>query len=136
MKRFFLSILFLLAVCLTANAQVSKILGEWRTVDDKTGETKGVVLFYQNPDNGLYYGKLTHVYYKGQEIFDPQYVGLVIIKDMKDEGGVLKGGSCFEPDSGKTYYGKITYNAKDNTITLRGSIDKAGLLGRSQTWVK
>ena len=43
MKRFVLSILFLLAVCLTANAQVSKILGEWRTVDDKTGETKGVV---------------------------------------------------------------------------------------------
>ena len=126
----------LLLVALVSNAQVEKILGEWRTVDDVTGETKGVVLFYQDETNGLYYGKLTHVHYQGQELFDPQYVGLVIIKDMKDDDGVLKGGTCFEPDSGKTYYGKITYNAKDNTITLRGSIDKRGWLGRSQTWVR
>lgn len=135
MKKVFFAAMFLL-IALVSNAQVEKILGEWRTVDDKTGETKGVVLFYQDETNGLYYGKLTHVYYQGQELFDPQYVGLVIIKDMKDDGGVLKGGTCFEPDSGKTYYGKITYNAKDNTITLRGSIDKRGWLGRSQTWVR
>ncbi|MGN0033026.1 MAG: DUF2147 domain-containing protein [Candidatus Limimorpha sp.] len=136
MKKSLFSLLFFFVITLAANAQVSKILGEWRTVDDKTGETKGVVLFYQNPENGLYYGKLTHVYYQGQEIFDPEYVGLVIIKDMKNEDGVLTGGSCFDPDSGKTYYGKITYNAKNNTITLKGSIDKAGFIGRSQTWVK
>lgn len=126
----------LLLIALISNAQVDKILGEWRTVDDKTGETKGVVLFYQDETNGLYYGKMTHCYDKGVEIFDPQFVGLVIIKDMKDEKGVLKGGTCYDPESKNTYYGKITYNAKDNTITLRGSIDKAGWLGRSQTWVK
>ena len=39
------------------SAQVEKILGEWRTVDDVTGETKGIVEFYQD-DNGLYYGKI------------------------------------------------------------------------------
>ena len=37
-----------------ASAQVDKILGEWRTVDDVTGETKGIVEFYRG-DNGLYY---------------------------------------------------------------------------------
>lgn len=126
----------LLLIALVSNAQVDKIVGEWRTVDDKTGETKGVVLFYQDEANGLYYGKMTHVYENGKEIFDPQYVGLVIIKDMKDEKGTLKGGTVYDPESQKTYYAKISYNKKDNTITLRGSLDKAGMLGRSQTWVR
>ena len=56
-----------------ASAQVEKILGEWRTVDDVTGETKGIVEFYQD-DNGLYYGKILKVFRKGQvtRIFHPR----------------------------------------------------------------
>lgn len=135
MKKVILIVIFF-TTALISNAQVSKILGEWRTVDDNTGETKGVVEFYKNEDNGLYYGRLTHVYYKGEELNDPQYIGMIIIKDFREEDGMLKGGTLYEPDSGKTYYGKISYNAKDNTLILRGSIDKRGWIGRSQTWVK
>ena len=61
---------------------------------------------------------------------------LVIVKDMKAEDGMLKGGTIYEPESKKTYYAKISYNEADNTITLRGSLDKKGWLGRSQTWIK
>lgn len=135
MKKIFLTVI-LFAIALISNAQVDKILGEWRTVDDKTGETKGVIEFYQDPTNGLYYGKTTHVYENGVELHDPQYIGLVLIKDFREEDGMLKGGTLFEPHEGKTYYGKISYNTKDNTLIVRGSIDKYGWLGRSQTWVK
>jgi uncharacterized protein (DUF2147 family) len=62
--------------------------------------------------------------------------GLVIVKDMQAEDGILKGGTIYEPESGKTYYAKISYNKEDNTITLRGSLDKRGWVGRSQTWIK
>ena len=55
---------------------------------------------------------------------------------MKAEDGMLKNGTVYEPESKKTYYAKISYNAADNTITLRGSLDKKGWLGRSQTWIK
>lgn len=134
MKKLFLTALFF-AIALISNAQIEKILGEWRTVNDKTGETEGVILFYKG-DNGLYYGKTTHVYEKGKELFDEQYIGMVLIKDFKLEDGKLVGGTLYEPHEDKTYYGKISYNAKNNTLEVRGSLDRMGWLGRTQIWVK
>ncbi|MBP5643694.1 MAG: DUF2147 domain-containing protein [Bacteroidales bacterium] len=134
MKKLFLTVLFF-AIALISNAQIDKILGEWRTVNDKTGETEGVILFYKG-DNGLYYGKTTHVYDKGKELHDPQYIGMVLIKDFKLEDGKLVGGTLFEPHENKTYYGKISYNAKNNTLEVRGSLDRYGWIGRTQIWVK
>ena len=118
-----------------ASAQVEKILGEWRTVDDVTGETKGIVEFYQD-DNGLYYGKILKVFWKGQELKDTGFENMVVIKDMEEHDGMLKNGIIYEPEGKKNYYGRITYNADDNTITLRGSLDKHGWIGRSQTWIR
>ena len=134
MKKLFLTALFF-AIALISNAQIEKILGEWRTVNDKTGETEGVILFYKG-DNGLYYGKTTHVYEKGKELFDEQYIGMVLIKDFKLEDGKLVGGTLYEPHEDKTYYGRISYNAKNNTLEVRGSLDRMGWLGRTQVWVK
>ena len=134
MKKIFLTILFF-AIALISNAQIGKILGEWRTVNDKTGETEAVILFYKG-DNGLYYGKTTHVYEKGKELFDEKYIGMVLVKDFKLEDGKLVGGTLYEPHEDKTYYGKISYNAKNNTLEVRGSLDKRGWLGRTQIWVR
>ena len=106
-----------------ASAQVEMILGEWRTVDDVTGETKGIVEFYQG-DNGLYYGKIIKVFWKGQELKDTGFENMVVIKDMEAADGMLKNGIIYEPEGKKNYYGKIYYNKGDNTITLRGSLDK------------
>lgn len=135
MKKIFLTFLFLF-VALISNAQIEKILGEWRTVDDQTGETTGYVMFYQNPENGLYYAKTTRVFEGGKELFDEQYIGLIVVKDFKLEDGMLVGGKLFEPHENKEYHGKISYNANNNTLTVRGSLDKYGWVGRSQTWVK
>lgn len=134
MKKVFLTILFF-AIALISNAQIEKILGEWRTVNDKTGETEAVIEFYKG-NNGLYYGKTTHVYEKGKELFDEKYIGMVLIKDFKLEDGKLVGGTLYEPHEDKTYYGKISYNAKNNTLEVRGSLDRRGWLGRTQIWVK
>lgn len=134
MRKIILTILFF-AIALISNAQIGKILGEWRTVNDKTGETEAVILFYKG-DNGLYYGKTTHVYEKGKELFDERYIGMVLIKDFKLENGKLVGGTLYEPHEDKTYYGKISYNAKNNTLEVRGSLDRRGWLGRTQVWVR
>ncbi|MBQ5689344.1 MAG: DUF2147 domain-containing protein, partial [Bacteroidales bacterium] len=111
------------------------IVGEWYTVDDETGAVKALVDIYKG-DNGLYYGKIIKVFKNGQENPNSDRKGLVIVKDMQAEDGILKGGTIYEPESGKTYYAKISYNEADNTITLRGSLDKRGWVGRSQTWIK
>lgn len=118
-----------------ASAQIDKIVGEWYTVDDETGAVKALVDIYKG-NNGLYYGKIIKVFKDGQENPNSDRKGLVIVKDMKAEDGMLKGGTIYEPESGKTYYAKISYNEADNTITLRGSLDKRGWVGRSQTWIK
>lgn len=134
MKKIFFTVLFF-AIALISNAQIDKILGEWRTVNDKTGETEAVMLFYKG-DNGLYYAKTTRVFEKGKELFNPEYIGMVLVKDFRLEDGKLVGGTLFEPHENKTYYGKISYNAQDNTLSVRGSLDKRGWLGRTQIWVK
>ena len=134
MKKYFL-LLVLVFSSMFASAQIDKIVGEWYTVDDETGAVKALVNIYQG-DNGLYYGQIIKAFKNGQENPDSPNKGLVIVKDMQGEDGMLKNGTIFEPESKKTYYAKISYNEADNTITLRGSLDKRGWVGRSQTWIK
>lgn len=141
MKRLYLILATVLS-CACALAQ-SPILGEWITVDDKTGEKMSVVSIYQSED-GKYYGKIVKllvgsqdevcVACKGEDQNQP-IVGLVIVRDMQLKNGELRGGRVLDPDNGKFYYGKIYLNDEGNLV-LRGSLDKAGVLGRSQVWVR
>lgn len=140
--RKYLVLVFAL-VALSVQAQVSAILGDWRTVDDKTGEKRSIVTIYKGQD-GLYYGKISKMLMytdmdlkcdqcKGED-YNAPIVGLVIIRGMRAEKGELVGGKVLDPESGKFYYGKIYL--KDGKLVLRGSLDKRGFLGRNQTWVR
>jgi len=60
-------------------------------------------------------------------------VGTKLFKEMKVDGEHLKG-KIYDPESQKTYNGKVSYKAKTDKLIVRGSLDKAGVLGRSQTW--
>ena len=129
-------------VALNGQAQVSAILGDWKTVDDKTGEKRSIVTIYKGSD-GLYYGKISKMLVgepglKCDQCKDEDYMapleGLVIIRGMKAEDGQLVGGKVLDPESGKFYYGKIFL--KDGQLVLRGSLDKRGFLGRNQTWIR
>ena len=126
------------------SAQLNAILGDWITVDDKTGEQRSVVTLYKATD-GLYYGKISKLM-----VGDPSVVcvecegadhnkpieGLVIIRGMRyeEDNNQLAGGKVLDPESGKFYYGKIY--PKDGKLVLRGSLDKRGFIGRNQTWVR
>ena len=138
-----IGIIALLLVAMSTSAQVNKILGDWKTVDDKTGEKRSVVTIYKGSD-GLYYGKISKMLMytdmdlkcdqcKGEDYNKP-IVGLVIIRGMKAENGELVGGKVLDPESGKFYYGKIYL--KDDKLVLRGSLDKRGFLGRNQEWIR
>jgi len=141
MRKWLFIVLMMAAV--SSQAQVSAILGDWRTVDDKTGEKRSVVTIYKGSD-GLYYGKISKMLMytdmdlkcdqcKGED-YNAPIVGLVIIRGMRAEKGELVGGKVLDPESGKFYYGKIYL--KDGKLVLRGSLDKRGFLGRNQIWVK
>lgn len=140
MKKLFFAALCLLS--LNASAQINQILGKWNTIDDKTGEKKSVVEIYK-ADNGKYYGKIVQLFGRSDdeicipckdEDHNAKVVGMNIIRDMKLEDGKLVGGKVLDPESGNIYYAKISL--KDGKLVLRGSIDKMGMLGRSQTWIR
>lgn len=134
--------MILCATCAFASAQVSAILGEWTTIDDKTGEPRSTVQIYKATD-GKYYGKITSLIGKSAdevcvpcegEDHNKPVVGLVIIRQMEEKDGELVGGRVLDPESGNFYYAHISI--KDGNLLLRGSLDKRGFLGRNQTWVR
>ena len=138
MKTVFLSLALMVAAVVSAQVP---FLGEWVTIDDASGEKKSVVNIYQ-ADNGMYYGQIVTLFEDPNalctECKDADYnqpiVGLTIVRDMQLVEGELRGGKVLDPENGKLYYAKI-YLEKGNLI-LRGSLDKRGLLGRSQTWIR
>ena len=134
----------LVLVTMSTQAQISAILGDWKTVDDKTGDSFSIIHIYKATD-GLYYGKIAEMLVGPKDAVctacvdgdkDKPFEGLVIIRGMKynAEKNQLEGGKVLEPETGKFYYGKIY--PKDGKLVLRGSLDKLGVLGRSQTWVR
>jgi uncharacterized protein (DUF2147 family) len=128
----------------SVGAQVSAILGEWKTVDDKSGEVRSLVRIYRDSTDGLYYGKIEKMYKYADAVCEKcegenknkPILGLVIISGMKAEGKSLKGGTVLDPENGKKYYASISIDEKSGKLVLRGSLDKRGLLGRNQYWVR
>ena len=84
----YLSILFIMALSLTVNAQT--IVGQWETFDDKTKEKKAVIEVYKTNDR--YFAKIVKSYTseesavcdicKGSKKGQP-ILGLVIIENIK-----------------------------------------------------
>jgi uncharacterized protein (DUF2147 family) len=141
MKKLLFLCLFI-ATATLGQAQVSKMLGQWNTFDDKTGDMRSVVKIYE--ENGTYQCVVTALYEKDAngkyQVMKPPYakefegvVGTQLFSEMKVDGDQLKG-RVYDPESKKTYHGKVTYKEKTDELILRGSLDKAGVLGRSQTW--
>lgn len=144
MKHRWFGLTLLVMMSITAFGQVSSMLGEWVTVDDKTGEQRSIVKLYQGK-NGLYYGAISKLLIDVPEKIcklcpdedkNKPLEGLVIIRGMQynEKDNQLQGGRVLDPESGNFYYGKIYL--KDGNLVLRGSIDKRGFLGRNQTWIR
>ena len=141
MKKLLFLLLFL-AMWTFAQAQVSKMLGQWNTFDDKTGDMRSCVNITEK--DGVYNCEVIKLYEKDADgnykVMQPPYakeyegvVGTQLFSEMKVSGDQLKG-RVYDPESQKTYFGKVSYKDQTDELILRGSLDKAGLLGRSQTW--
>ena len=138
----FLMMCAVLSLSLTTFGQVERIVGDWKTVDDKTGDNFAIVHIFK-ATNGLYYGKIAKMLVGNGNLvcdrcegadYNKPLEGLIIVRDMKAIDGELREGRVLDPESGKFYYGKIYL--KEGRLILRGSLDKRGFLGRNQTWLR
>lgn len=137
---------WLVAVALAALPAVAAepgITGRWRTVDDKTGKPKGIVLIWEQ--NGEFFGKVESSIdpKKANEICDlckderknKPVTGMVVLRHMKRDGDEWSGGDILDPDNGKVYRCKAKLAEGGKKLLVRGYIG-ISLLGRSQTWTR
>ena len=114
--------------------------GLWQPLD-AAGKPLGLIRIYQ--DHGLYFGRIEPSSpddkdsgacvrctdeRRGQPI-----IGLVLIRNMRLEGGEYSGGDILDPDTGRIYGCKFRLTDGGRSMIMRGYFG-ISLLGRSQTW--
>ncbi len=72
---------------------------------------------------------------KGVDLGTLPLIDTLLMWDMSfKKAGLWEKGRIIDPESGSMYYVRVT--AQGDKLVMKGSIDKLGVLGRSQTWVR
>ena len=61
---------------------------------------------------------------------------MMIINNLVEKDGKLTGGTILDPKNGKVYKCNISLEKGGEKLSVRGSLDKNGWIGRSQTWIR
>jgi len=139
-----ISLLFCVAMLsMSVFSQVDKIVGKWKTIDDADGSAKSIVYIFKST-NGKYYGKVEKLFKnpdkkctecEGANKNKP-VLGMMVVNGMVEKEGSLTGGTILDPNNGKVYRCNMSYDSKTGNLSVRGSLDKMGIIGRSQTWLR
>jgi uncharacterized protein (DUF2147 family) len=128
-----------------AEAPVQSVVGRWKTVDDKTGETMSVVQLVER--DGRVSGTIVQVAPKpgvsGEQVCkrctgalkDRPIVGLPLIDGLQRVGDAWDNGTIVDPSSGTTYRCRVTVAKDGASLEVRGYVG-IPLFGRSQTWLR
>jgi uncharacterized protein (DUF2147 family) len=124
-------------------AQSPSPTGLWRTIDDRTHKTRGLVRLFEK--DGAIFGKIEASFdpKEAQEVCakceddrkDKPVIGMVFLRDMKKRGEEYSGGDILDPDTGWIYRCKMTLEDGGRKLSVRGYLGLA-LIGRSQTWIR
>lgn len=145
--RKFLALAAAAVLLAPASAQTSdkptSPIGLWKTIDDKTGQPRGIVRVYET--DGRYFARIERSLVPGEEgkqctactdeRKDQPFIGLVLMRNVKLENGEYVGGDILDPDTGTTYRCNFKIGDGGKTLTVRGYIG-VSLFGRSQKWLR
>jgi len=137
-------ILFLvLMLSFTYSLSAQSVFGKWKTIDDRTGNPKGIINVYEK--DGLMYGYVEDILEPGKEnakctkcedeFKDKAVVGMEIITAAEKHGdGEWKGHRLFDPEQAMTFRCKIWLNPDNpNELKVRGYL---AFIYRTQTWLR
>lgn len=119
-----------------------QVQGQWKTIDDDTGESKSIVNLFEK--DGKIYGKVKKILRKDKRDVrctecegdqkNQKVEGMVILKNLTKDNNKYSGGTITDPENGKTYDAKIWVKEGDpNTLMVRGYVS---FLYRTQEWKK
>ncbi len=134
----------MLSCFMTPFALANSPVGQWHTLDEKTGELKSMVIIFEQ--QGVMKGRVEKVLRKdadpaakcdkcSDDRKNQPVVGLEIIRGAKKASGknVWEDGEILDPENGKTYSLRLTPIENGAKLEVRGSF---GPIGRTQTWVR
>lgn len=126
------------------------ILGKWISTKYKDGNQ--IIIEVIEKEDGKFYGKMidqTVPFYQegefqGKEKMDlknpdpslkhRKLVGVEMLKSIayQEEKDRYDGGTVYTPGMGKTLYASV--QVEKDSMKMKGSFDKAGILGKTQLW--
>jgi uncharacterized protein (DUF2147 family) len=132
----------------SAIAATDSPVGNWRTIDDETGQAKSIVQITDS--NGELQAHVVKLLNRSPEDIardgvvalckkcsgarkDKPIEGLNIMWGVRKDDDVWDGGKILDPKSGKVYKVKLTLKDGGQKLDVHGYIGFA-LLGRSQIW--
>lgn len=135
------SVLLLALMATTAMADKMSPEGQWRTIDDDTGEAKSIVKVWK--DNGELKGRII-------ELLDPSepnpkctecegdrenkpIEGMVFLWGLEKDDDEWVDGTILDPANGKQYSAKVEVIDNGAKLKVRGYMGFS-LLGRTQVW--
>lgn len=143
MNKKVLATICVLIFTLSVFSQVDKIVGKWKTIDDADGSTKSIVHIFK-ATNGKYYGKVEKLFKNPDKLCtecegankNKPVLGMMVVNGMVDKDGNLTNGTILDPNNGKVYRCSMSIDSKTGSLSVRGSLDKMGIIGRTQTWIR
>jgi hypothetical protein len=119
--------------------------GLWQATDEETGQPIGWFLIRDH--DGVYDGIIAKMFLQpGQDPnvacaqcrddrHNKPWLGLEIIRGMKQEGLTYEDGSILDPRDGNVYSAMMTLAPDGQTLVVRGYLG-ISLLGRNQYWTR
>ena len=145
MSKFLLTAMILMSTSSAAYGADLSPVGLWRTVDDHTGEPRGLVRISEA--NGEYRARVEKTFPKPGEDPNPKcekcegarqnqpVIGMTILWGLTKQGDEYHGGEILDPENGNVYRARIRLQDGGKRLDVRGFIGFS-LFGRSQTWLR
>jgi uncharacterized protein (DUF2147 family) len=133
------------AFMVTLHADEPSPAGLWRTIDDSTGQTKGLVRIREV--GGHLEGKIEKIFPRPGDDPAPRcdkcdgtrknrpVLGMTILSGLAKQGDDYEGGEILDPENGKVYRAKLKLSDGGRKLEVRGFIG-VSLFGRSQMWLR
>jgi uncharacterized protein (DUF2147 family) len=142
MRTIVLLLSALLLPCL-ASAQQASPIGQWRTIDDHSGNPRSVVEVHANAD-GTLSARIVRLIDQSKgpnpmcdacrgALHGKPVVGMTIAWGLRRDGDAWSGGRILDPDNGKEYSVRFIPGKDGLTLEVRGYIGMP-MLGRTQVW--
>ena len=132
--------LFLAAAA--AAAPEDEILGRWLTKEGRSiveiyrqgKQLRGKIVYLKEPLDDQGRPKLDTNNPDASK-HDRPVLGMDVVSGFRYEGdGKWDGGRAYDPKNGKSYH--CSMRIKDGQVYLRGSLDRWGVLGRTEIWTR